>query len=573
MIGGPCVKSPYSIYRGDAEKCCNARHLENRPRVHLLDLPRHARGAGGAGQAGLPAAAQALRGAGCRLGRGGPALGRHRRSRPPKARSCPSAWPKSSAAGPTSSACWASATAGCRGKIAEELIEPQPWLAEHREKSVTELEILHGVLNNPKMAEPGLLLLPRPGLHRADSSAAAGATSSKQTRCAGRKLDALKRAHSRQRRGVVATTIPIRRRSASGCSKTSRSPSTDCTRSSRPPARWSATRPSTRPLPAAGPWLRWPGVFRASTSAGRSTSTGSTHHAAGDGPPLVVLGESGSGKSALLANWALRYRADAPGRARAPALHRRHARQRRLGGHAAADHGRAQAAFRHRAGDSRQARRPAGGLCQLACTWRRRKGGSCWSSTPSTSSKIATAPRTWSGCRPVIPANVRLVLSTLPGRPLDELRKRALARAHGRAAGAGGARGVDRPSTWPSTPSTLTRPRSSGSPARRRQPTRSTCGRCWTNCDLRGRTSAWTSGSTITWAPNDVAELYARILARWEADYERDRPCLVRDATTAPVGGPPRPVRVRATGTPRHGRPAVAARPLVAALPWRPTNR
>jgi AAA ATPase domain len=32
-------------------------------------------------------------------------------------------------------------------------------------------------------------------------------------------------------------------------------------------------------------------------------------HARGDGPPLVVLGESGSGKSALLANWAMKYRA------------------------------------------------------------------------------------------------------------------------------------------------------------------------------------------------------------------------------------------------------------------------
>jgi tetratricopeptide (TPR) repeat protein len=36
-------------------------------------------------------------------------------------------------------------------------------------------------------------------------------------------------------------------------------------------------------------------------------------HAAGDGPPLVVLGESGSGKSALLANWVQRYRGSPEG--------------------------------------------------------------------------------------------------------------------------------------------------------------------------------------------------------------------------------------------------------------------
>jgi hypothetical protein len=34
-------------------------------------------------------------------------------------------------------------------EIPEELIEEQPWLAEHLKKSVTELEIVHGVLRNP----------------------------------------------------------------------------------------------------------------------------------------------------------------------------------------------------------------------------------------------------------------------------------------------------------------------------------------------------------------------------------------------------------------------------------------
>ena len=38
-------------------------------------------------------------------------------------------------------------------EIRPELIERQPWLAQHLEKSVTELEIMHGVLNNPQMAE------------------------------------------------------------------------------------------------------------------------------------------------------------------------------------------------------------------------------------------------------------------------------------------------------------------------------------------------------------------------------------------------------------------------------------
>jgi len=36
--------------------------------------------------------------------------------------------------------------------IADELLESHPWLAEHRERSVTELEIVHGVLNDLAMA-------------------------------------------------------------------------------------------------------------------------------------------------------------------------------------------------------------------------------------------------------------------------------------------------------------------------------------------------------------------------------------------------------------------------------------
>jgi len=37
--------------------------------------------------------------------------------------------------------------------IPHDLIDREPWLKEHLSHSVTELEILHGVLNNPEMAE------------------------------------------------------------------------------------------------------------------------------------------------------------------------------------------------------------------------------------------------------------------------------------------------------------------------------------------------------------------------------------------------------------------------------------
>jgi hypothetical protein len=37
------------------------------------------------------------------------------------------------------------------GTISASLLESQPWLAQHSDKSVTEMEIIHGVLANPVM--------------------------------------------------------------------------------------------------------------------------------------------------------------------------------------------------------------------------------------------------------------------------------------------------------------------------------------------------------------------------------------------------------------------------------------
>ena len=47
-------------------------------------------------------------------------------------------------------------------EIPQELIEKEPWLVEHKHHSVTELEILHGVLNNPAMAGNALFYFRKP---------------------------------------------------------------------------------------------------------------------------------------------------------------------------------------------------------------------------------------------------------------------------------------------------------------------------------------------------------------------------------------------------------------------------
>ena len=48
-------------------------------------------------------------------------------------------------------------------EIPEELLAAQPWLNDHRKESVTALEILHGVLRNPKMAEHAYFYFRDPG--------------------------------------------------------------------------------------------------------------------------------------------------------------------------------------------------------------------------------------------------------------------------------------------------------------------------------------------------------------------------------------------------------------------------
>src|SRR5947207_14037075 len=47
--------------------------------------------------------------------------------------------------------------------IPADLLESQPWLREHLQHSVTELEILHGVLRNPAMGDRSLFYFRDPG--------------------------------------------------------------------------------------------------------------------------------------------------------------------------------------------------------------------------------------------------------------------------------------------------------------------------------------------------------------------------------------------------------------------------
>ena len=193
--------------------------------------------------------------------RGGPALGHHRRGRRPKARCCRSAWTRSSAAGRTSSACWASATAGCPASRRFPGISwpTEPWLREHRTHSVTELEILHGVLNNPGMADHAFFYFRDPaylerlpaGENPADF---AGESPRRRPGSPTSRAGSVRPTLPGGSASRPARATPRPRRSASRCSRTSRRSSRSFTRKERCPIRSTRRRHATRPTRAAAAW-------------------------------------------------------------------------------------------------------------------------------------------------------------------------------------------------------------------------------------------------------------------------------------------------------------------------------
>jgi tetratricopeptide (TPR) repeat protein len=193
-------------------------------------------------------------------------------------------------------------------QIPESLIETQPWLRDHRERSVTELEILHGVLTDPEMAEHAFFYFRDPAyIDRLPDSVSRDDFRSEDPE-AERKLKALKDR-------IRATGFPVREgyadpRAFGSLVLEDLGGVIDrlFPEGSQPDAldRDAWEHEAFARSRAA---IETPPGERAGAYVGRQEYFDRLNqHAAGNGPPLVVLGESGSGKSALLANWALAYR-------------------------------------------------------------------------------------------------------------------------------------------------------------------------------------------------------------------------------------------------------------------------
>jgi len=187
------------------------------------------------------------------------------------------------------------------GRFSEDLIAQQPWLREHQERSVTELEILHGVLQNPAMGNRCCFYFRDPA-YLAQIPPEQRSDFQEQDPRARQKLADLK---DRIRRSGLALRENYPDPRALG-QLVLRDLTTVINQEYPDEARPSALDREQAAHEAVALSRSWTYVAR------QEYFDRLDSQAAGTGPPLTVLGESGLGKSALLANWGLRYQASHP---------------------------------------------------------------------------------------------------------------------------------------------------------------------------------------------------------------------------------------------------------------------
>ena len=421
-------------------------------------------------------------------------------------------------------------------EVPPEVTQQEPWLTEQRGHSVTELEILHGVLNNPQMAGHAYFYLRDPGYvqsvpaaNRADFEEAPTTEQIKNFGAeeAKRRAEERKQKLAALKQRIRASGLPLRENYASP-QALGELVLQDLTgvinrlfpEASQPdPLDREAAEHEAFARSRTGVYIERQEYFAALDA-----------HAGGEGPPLVVLGESGLGKSALLANWALRYRAAHPDElllmhfiGATPASADWAAMVRRILGE-----------FNRRFDlkveipDKPDALRMTfANALYMAAT----KGRVILilDALNQLEDRDQAPDLVW--LPPVLPADMRLIVSTLPGRALEELKKRGWPTLQVNPLNEGerkkliveylqqytkelGARRAEQIAQAPQ----------SANPLYLRALLDEL--RVWGDyARLEERIAHYLGASTVD-------ALYRKILARYEEDYERERPGLVRDAMT-----------------------------------------
>jgi nephrocystin-3 len=187
----------------------------------------------------------------------------------------------------------------------KDLMEEQPWLSEINGKSVTELEILHGVLNNPEMAGRAYFYFRDPKYvetvpkeKKADFLSETDTDADKQTElkdlirkiCIARNIPLLETYPDPQ---SLAPIVLEQLKAAIENQFPVEEIPDPLTREARDHEAYAESRRRT--------YIGRPDYFDTLNK-----------HCLDTGKPLVLLGDSGSGKSALLANWVDRWRKTHP---------------------------------------------------------------------------------------------------------------------------------------------------------------------------------------------------------------------------------------------------------------------
>ncbi len=296
-----------------------------------------------------------------------------------------------------------------------DLIEREPWLKEHITglKSVTELEILHGVLNNPSLAGHAFFYLRDPAFVESVPRTTRSDFTTEDS-ASKEKLRLLKQQ-------IRASGFPVRENCANPeeLGELVLADLTKVINESFPEG--SQPDPLDRETMEHEAFAQ----SRARVYIGRDEYFQQLDaHACGtDARPLVILGESGSGKSALLANWALRYRASHPGEflllhfiGGSPYSSDWAAMLRRIMGEFA----RRFSIVRDIPEHPDALRATFKNLLHIAAA--KARIILVIDALNQLEDRDGAPDLVW--LSPVMPENVRLIVSTLPGRALDEINKR-----------------------------------------------------------------------------------------------------------------------------------------------------
>jgi len=403
-------------------------------------------------------------------------------------------------------------------EIDEELVKTQKWLEEHRKKSVTELEMIHGVLQDPSMKKLAYFYFrDQVKSEEIEEELKKQPDYVPEPESSKKKLDSLKQ-----------------RIEESGYSVYKNYPDVKALGHRVLEDLWAAIdhRFPEEEIPSALERERM--EHEAYAEARRKVYIGREEylerldkHVESEDPPLVILGESGSGKSALLSNWALKYQENHPD----IYVHLHFIGSSAYSADWAAMLRRIMGEFKQRFDIQQDIPDKLAELRAAFANWLHMTAAKgrvilILDGLNQLEDREGALDLVW--LPPVIPPNIRLILSTLPGKPLDDLLKRGWPNLNVKL--------LDHKERKNIIVKYLAQYTKELNPEHTKQISQSeqTANPLYLKAlleELRlfGRYEQLDERINFYLMATTIPELYEKILTRYEEDYEKDRKGLVRD--------------------------------------------